>query len=160
MTLRMATSDVVLFGTSMPMIGLPGTGASIRMVGAARASARSLARLVTLFTRTRVRDTTSVRTTGRPLASYTGRPRSSFTGTVRVFVSQPGSTPNWVTVGPWLMETTRASTPKEARVSTIRRARASLSTGRTSTSAASASRSYGGSSQPRPAGRPMGSSRW
>ena len=29
-------------------------------------------------------------------------------------ISQPGSTPNWVTVGPSLISTTRASTPKDA----------------------------------------------
>ena len=61
MTLRMATSEVVVLGTSMPTTGLPGTGASMRMVGAAKASARSLARFVMRFTRTRVRDTTSER---------------------------------------------------------------------------------------------------
>src|SRR3972149_6283734 len=80
--------------------------------------------------------------------------------TLRVLVSQPGSTPNCVTVGPWLTDTTRAFTPKEPRVSTMSWARASLSRGRTSISAASASRSSGGSAQPWPAGRPMGSARW
>ena len=40
----------------MPMIGLPGTGASMRIVGAASASARSLDSEVMRFTRTRVRD--------------------------------------------------------------------------------------------------------
>src|SRR5438552_3346586 len=61
MTLRMATSEVVVLGTSMPTTGLPGTGASMRMVGAVKANARSLARFVMRFTRTRVRDTTSER---------------------------------------------------------------------------------------------------
>ena len=54
MTLRIVTSDVVVFGTSMPRIGLPGTGASMRIEGAASASARSFARVVIWFTRTRV----------------------------------------------------------------------------------------------------------
>ena len=69
MTLRIVTSDVLWFGTSMPMTGRPGTGASMRMAGAARASVRSLARAVMRFTRTRVRETTSVRYWGSPSLS-------------------------------------------------------------------------------------------
>ena len=92
--------------------------------------------------------------------SYVGLPFSSRAMTVRVFVSQPGSTPNWVTVGPWLVLTMRTLTPREASVSTINWARATLSTGRTSSSAVSERRSRGGNSQPWPAGRPMGSERW
>ena len=68
-TLRMVTSEVLVFGTSMPMIGRPGTGASMRIVGAARASVRSFARAVIRFTRTRVRETTSVRYCGLPSLS-------------------------------------------------------------------------------------------
>ena len=68
-TLRMATSEVVVFGTSMPTTGFPGTGASMRIVGAASARARSFAKLVMRFTRTRVRETTSERICGRPSRS-------------------------------------------------------------------------------------------
>ena len=100
MTLRMVTSDVLWFGTSIPITGLPGTGASMRIVGAASARARSFARAVMRFTRTRVREVTSVRYCGLPSLSWIGFPFSSRTITVFVLVSQPGSTPNWVTVGP------------------------------------------------------------
>ena len=41
---------------------------------------------------------------------------------MRVLISQPGSRPNCVIVGPSLIAITLASTPKEASVSTIRRA--------------------------------------
>lgn len=40
-TARSVTMVALVFGTSMPTIGLPGTGASMRSAGAASASARS-----------------------------------------------------------------------------------------------------------------------
>ena len=47
------------FGTSIPTADLPGIGASIRMLGAARLSFRSSARLVILLTRTPCAGSTS-----------------------------------------------------------------------------------------------------
>ena len=149
-TLRRATSDVVTLGTSMPTTGLPGTGASIRMEGVARARARSLASDVIWLTRTRVRETSSVFTFGWPLRSKMGRPEPSRSWTVRVLISQPGSMPNCVTVGPSFICATSASTPKLASVSTISRERAALS-GRSPVSGpTAASRSSGGIAQPSP----------
>ena len=90
-------------GTSMPTIDLPGTGASIRMLGAARARARSLASEVIRSTLTLVLDTSSCLTLTLPSLSFS---LTSF-----ILRSQPGSTPNWVTVGPAFICTTLASTP-------------------------------------------------
>ena len=118
-TPRNETMRVSLLGTSMPMTGWPGTGASTRIDGAARASARSLVSRVILFTRTRVRPISSTRRTGLPSSSSCGAPSASFTATVRVFTSQPGSTPNCVTDGPSLICVTCASTPNDASVSMI-----------------------------------------
>ena len=59
MTPRRLTMLETVLGTSMPTMDLPGTGASMRMVGAARASARSLASEVMRSTLTRVRETSS-----------------------------------------------------------------------------------------------------
>ena len=60
---RSATILVSALGTSTPTIGCPGTGASIRIDGAARASARSSARRVIRLTRTLVLETSSARMT-------------------------------------------------------------------------------------------------
>ena len=94
----------------MPTTGLPGTGASRRMLGAARARARSFASAVMRCTRT-------------PGA---------------------GRRPNCVTVGPDCTSTTSAATLNEASVSSIMRARASLSTGTAAAEGAPASRSSDG----------------
>ena len=98
MTSRRLTSEISLLGTSMPTYPLPGTGVCRRMEGAASASAKSSARAPILLTFTRVR---------LP-------PRTS---------TKSGSTPNSVMVGPRLTSTTRTGAPKEASVSSIRRAR-------------------------------------
>ncbi|MBA7624031.1 hypothetical protein ES703_31435 [subsurface metagenome] len=99
---RLTTPEIVL-GTSMPTTDLPGTGASILILGAARARARSLASAVILSTLTLVLDTSSSLTLTLPSLSL------SFTSFI--LLSQPGSTPNWVTVGPAFICTTLASTP-------------------------------------------------
>jgi hypothetical protein len=54
-TPRKETSETWLLGTSMPTMGRPGTGASMRMGAAAKASARSLISELILLTRTRWR---------------------------------------------------------------------------------------------------------
>ncbi len=54
-TPRSETIDTLLLGTSMPTMGRPGTGASMRMGAAARARARSLTSELILLTRTRWR---------------------------------------------------------------------------------------------------------
>src|SRR3990172_2235596 len=102
-TLRRVTVPVVVLGTSMPTTDLPGTGASILMVGAASASDRSLARDAMRSTLTLVRDTSSCLITTLPSSSLS---LMSF-----ILRSQPGSTPNWVTAGPTFISTTLASTP-------------------------------------------------
>ena len=68
-TLRNVTIEVVEFGTSMPITDLPGTGASMRIAGAASASARSLASVVMRLTRMRVRETSTSLVRGWPAAS-------------------------------------------------------------------------------------------
>ena len=103
MTPRKLTVPKEVLGTSMPTTGLPGTGASMRIVGAASASARSLASEVILSTLTRVRETSSSLSPASPF--------SSLPLTFLVFISQPGSMPNWVTVGPTFICTTLAFTP-------------------------------------------------
>ncbi len=82
----------------MPTKPLPGTGASIRIDGAASASARSSARAAILLTLTLTR---------LP-------PRTS---------TKSGSTPNCVMVGPRLISTTCAGAPKAISVSSISLAR-------------------------------------
>ena len=114
---RKATTLVSPFGTSMPITGRPGTGASTRIDGAESASARSLARRVMRFTRTRVRPTSSDFVIGWPSSSSSGLPSAPRSAIWRVLISQPGSMPNCVTVGPRLISATRASTPNEASVS-------------------------------------------
>jgi hypothetical protein len=52
MTARSATREILSLGTSMPTMERPGTGASMRIGAAARASARSLERALILLTRT------------------------------------------------------------------------------------------------------------
>ncbi len=148
MTLRSVTSDFDVFGTSMPTTGLPGTGASMRIAGAASASARSLASDVICWTRTRVRDTSSVCVLGVPSLSITTLFSRSRSVTVRVLTSQPGSMPNCVTVGPSLIWTTRASTPKLASVSSMSAARCRLSVVPASTATLSARSSMPGSCHP------------
>ncbi len=103
MTLRKLTVLKTILGTSMPTTDLPGTGASILILGAASASARSLDSDVIRSTLTLVRETSLVVTWMLPSLSFW---RTSF-----VLRSQPGSTPNWVTVGPAFIWTTLASTP-------------------------------------------------
>ena len=71
------------------------------------------------FTRTRVREISSSRTTVRPCLSSSVCPSSSRSAICRVFTSQPGSMPNWVTTGPTLIWVMRESTPNEASVSTM-----------------------------------------
>ncbi len=83
-------------GTSMPTMFLPGTGASMRMVLAARASARSSASAVILLTFTLV----------------ILPPRCT----------KPGSTPNCVMAGPRFTSITLPSTPKACSVSSMIRA--------------------------------------
>ena len=102
-TPRKLTEVALVLGTSIPTMDLPGTGASIRMLGAARARARSLAREVIRSTFTRVLETSS-----RVIVTS---PFLSFSLLSLCFRSQPGSTPNWVTVGPAFICTTLASTP-------------------------------------------------
>ncbi|MBA7640798.1 hypothetical protein ES703_48469 [subsurface metagenome] len=82
---RLTKSEVVL-GTSMPIKVFPGTGASILIVGAARASAMSLARELILSTLTLVLDTSS--------SLICRLPSRSLSLTSLYFLSQPGSTPN------------------------------------------------------------------
>ncbi len=81
----------------------------MRMGAAARARARSLDRELILLTRTFLE-----------VGSPSGPLRSTY----------PGSTPNCVTVGPWLTSTTLAGTPKLVKVSSmmlsLRRTSASL----------------------------------
>ena len=84
---RSATVEIDELGISIPTTDFPGMGASMRIDGAANASAKSLSRVVILLTLT-------------PTAGW-----SSY----------------WVTAGPTLMLTTRASTLKLASVSSIRR---------------------------------------
>ena len=102
-TPRRLTTPEVALGTSIPTMDLPGTGASILMLGEARARARSLASEVILSTFTLVRETSFLLMLVRPSLSFS---LISFTRR-----SQPGSMPNWVTVGPAFIWTTRASTP-------------------------------------------------
>ena len=61
MTLLNATEPNAEFGTSIPTMDLPGIGASMRMLGAASASARSLPSAVMRSTRILVLDTSSYR---------------------------------------------------------------------------------------------------
>ena len=109
MTPRRLTNSNSSLGTSTPTSGLPGIGASIRMLDAARASARSLSRFAMASTLTRVRETSSRRTTGRPCSSRSCFPSASLTRTSLNRRTQPGSMPNWVTAGPGLISTTLAS---------------------------------------------------
>src|SRR4030042_760697 len=102
-TPRRLTISEVMLGTSTPIYDLPGTGASILMVGAARAKARSLANEFILSTFTLVLDISS-----RLIWMFPSRSLSLIS---LYLVSQPGSTPNCVTVGPALICTTLASTP-------------------------------------------------
>ena len=148
MTFRRVTTVAVSFGTSMPTMARPGTGASMRRLGAARARARSLWRAVILLTRTRVRPVSTRSFVGRPFASRTGLLSASLTGTSLYLISQPGSTPNWVTAGPSLISTTEASTPKLASVSTMSWARAALSCLWFRLGLGSCRSSMGGSCQP------------
>ncbi len=97
-TLRNDTCEISPLGTSMPMTGRPGMGASMRTEDAARANARSSARAVILLTLTLRRVTFPARSL-----------RSVY----------PGFTPNWVIAGPELISTTRAGTPKLASVSSM-----------------------------------------
>ena len=97
MASRRATRAISSLGTSTPIYPLPGTGATILIRLAAKAKARSSARLVILLTRTR-----------------RFCPRTSM---------KSGSTPNWVIVGPRLISTTWPGEPKDARVSSIMEAR-------------------------------------
>ena len=76
-TPRKATSETSLFGTSIPTTERPGTGASIRIGALAKAKAKSLSKEVILLTLT--------------FLCLSPSPRPSI---------YPGSTPNWVTVGP------------------------------------------------------------
>ncbi len=80
-----------LFGTSIPTIDSPGTGASILKLGAARANAKSFSLATILSTFTRV-----------PLSLSSSKLSSSlsfFLGLL-VFLVQPGVSPYIVTVGP------------------------------------------------------------
>ena len=92
--MRNVTIEDVLFGTSMPTIGRPGTGASIRKLGAANARAKSLCNAVIRLTRTRVRETSTSSLSAFPSESVSTFPLSSRKTTDFVFTAQPGSTPN------------------------------------------------------------------
>ena len=72
-----------------------------------------------IIDRFRGRDTSTRSERGRPSGVSIDLPCSSFRRTSLLRTSQPGSTPNCVTVGPSLISTTVASTPKLASVSTI-----------------------------------------
>ena len=107
---RSVTTSGCVFGTSSPTKDSPGTGASKRMLRAARARARSFSLERMLSTFTLVFSSTCL-FTGRPFSSRMGFPCSSLSTTSRVRRTQPGTSPNWVTTGPGLTSSTFTSTP-------------------------------------------------
>ena len=119
MTARAATVAEMRLGTSMPTTDSPGTGASMRRLGAASASARSFSRAMMLSTRTRLPGSSGC-SAASPLTSR-ARPFG------RRFRCQPGTRPNIVTVGPGRISATRTSTPCSPSADSIRRAVASCS---------------------------------
>ena len=100
MTLRIVTTDAVVFGTSMPTIGLPGhrrLDAERRRGERQREVVRQARDLVDADAGAR---DLSVRVCGLPSLSIRLAALVLAAATVRVLISQPGSTSNWVTSGP------------------------------------------------------------
>ena len=119
----------------MPTREAPGIGASMRRLGAASASARSLSRATMLSTLTRVLSELSASWPSLPLLCRDRR-------------TQPGTSPNMVTTGPIFTSSTFTSMPYSLRVLSMRPDVFSWSTpGSWVSAGASASSDTGGSTQ-------------
>ena len=111
MTPRRVTDAGRALGTSIPTREAPGIGASMRRLGAAKASARSLSRATMLSTLTRVLSS---------LLSCEASPSAFFPFACRDRLTQPGTSPNMVTTGPIFTSATFTSMPYSLRVVSMR----------------------------------------